>query len=67
MEAGLLAAFMVSACVFGALYEFPNSPVQGDYVRLLTALLMGISLGLTAIAIIYSPWGKQSGAHLIHP
>jgi len=21
-------------------------------------------MGLTAIAIIYSPWGKQSGAHL---
>ena len=25
---------------------------------------MGISMGLTAIAIIYSPWGKQSGAHI---
>ena len=28
MEAGLLGAFMVSACVFGALYEFPQSPVH---------------------------------------
>ena len=25
---------------------------------------MGISMGLTAVAIIYSPWGKQSGAHI---
>lgn len=25
---------------------------------------MGIAMGLTAIAIIYSPWGKQSGAHI---
>jgi aquaporin Z len=25
---------------------------------------MGVSMGLTAIAIIYSPWGKQSGAHI---
>jgi len=25
---------------------------------------MGISMGLTAIALIYSPWGKQSGAHI---
>jgi len=25
---------------------------------------MGASMGLTAIAIIYSPWGKQSGAHI---
>ena len=65
MEAGLLAAFMVSACVFGALYEFPGSPVhQAIMSRFLRRLLMGISMGLTAIAIIYSPWGKQSGAHI---
>jgi aquaporin Z len=25
---------------------------------------MGIAMGLTAVGIIYSPWGKQSGAHL---
>jgi len=25
---------------------------------------MGLSMGLTAISIIYSPWGKQSGAHI---
>ena len=25
---------------------------------------MGLAMGLTAIGIIYSPWGKQSGAHL---
>ncbi len=25
---------------------------------------MGVAMGLTAIGIIYSPWGKQSGAHL---
>ena len=65
MEAGLLGAFMVSACVFGALYEFPQSPVhQAIMSRILRRLLMGVSMGLTAIAIIYSPWGKQSGAHI---
>ena len=65
MEAGLLGAFMVSACVFGALYEFPHSPVhQAIMSSFLRRLLMGISMGLTAIAIIYSPWGKQSGAHI---
>ena len=26
--------------------------------------LMGLMMGLTAIAIIYSPWGQQSGAHI---
>jgi len=62
MEAGLLGAFMVSACIFGALYEFPHSPVrQAITSQLFRRMLMGISMGLTAIAIIYSPWGKQSG------
>ena len=33
---------------------------------LLTAatILMGIAMGSTGILIIYSPWGKQSGAHI---
>ena len=25
---------------------------------------MGLAMGLTAVGIIYSPWGKQSGAHM---
>ena len=65
METGLLGAFMVSACVFGALYEFPQSPVhQAITSGFLRRVLMGVTMGLTAIAIIYSPWGKQSGAHI---
>src|SRR5438132_10677060 len=65
MEAGLLGAFMVSACIFGALYEFPHSPVrQAITSQFFRRMLMGTSMGLTAIAIIYSPWGKQSGAHI---
>src|SRR5216683_6206724 len=65
MEASLLGAFMVSACFFGALYEFPDSPIhQAITSAFLRRLVMGLSMGLTAIAIIYSPWGKQSGAHI---
>ncbi len=65
MEAGLLGAFMVSACVFGALYEFPHSPVrQAIASGFLRRLLGGLCMGLTAVAIFYSPWGKQSGAHI---
>lgn len=65
MEAWGLATFMVSACLFGALYEFPGSAVHAAIGSdLLRRMLMGISMGLTAIAIIYSPWGKQSGAHI---
>src|SRR5271167_2442176 len=60
MEAGLLGTFMVAACVFGALYEFPHSLVHRAIMSsLLRRILMGISMGLTAITLIYSPWGKQ--------
>jgi aquaporin Z len=65
MEAGLLGAFMVSACMFGVLYESPHSPIrQAITSSFIRRMLMGISMGLTAIVIIYSPWGKQSGAHI---
>jgi len=65
MEAALLGTFMVSACLFGALYESSHSPVrQAIAPQLLRRMLMGFSMGLSAIAIIYSPWGKQSGAHI---
>lgn len=65
MEAGGLGIFMISACLFGALLEFPGSPVhQAIPSVLLRRLLMGLAMGSTSIAIIYSPWGKQSGAHL---
>lgn len=65
MEAALLGAFMVSACGFGALLEFPQSPVRqaipSGFVRRAVA---GLAMGLTALCIFYSPWGKQSGAHI---
>ena len=65
MEAALLGVFMISACSFGALYEFPASPIHKAIASgFLRRSLMGLSMGATAIAIIYSPWGKQSGAHI---
>ena len=59
-----LALFMISACfftvwlfnpAFPALHLLPNSAVR--------RLLMGISMGATAVLIIRSPMGKRSGAH----
>lgn len=65
MEAALLFAFLTAACLFGAIYEFPNSPLRHAISsELLRRILMALSLGLTAAAIVYSPWGKQSGAHI---
>lgn len=65
MEAAGLAAFMISACVFGALLWHPDSPVHGVVIEGVgRRAVMGLAMGLTAIGIIYSPWGQQSGAHI---
>lgn len=65
MEAAGLGIFMVSACLFTILLYHPASPVMmslpNEFHR---RVLVGMAMGLTAICIIYSPWGKQSGAHL---
>ncbi|NUM76386.1 aquaporin [candidate division KSB1 bacterium] len=64
MEAAELGLFMISACSFGVLLDYPNSPVhQAIPDPFARRILTGLAMGLTAIAIIYSPWGKQSGAH----
>lgn len=65
MEAWGLGAFMVSAGLFATVLEAPGSPVRAAIDDpVLRRLLIGLAMGLTAIGIIYSPWGKQSGAHL---
>jgi aquaporin Z len=65
MEAAGLGIFMISACVFTTAIEHPGSPVrQGISNAFLRRILIGVAMGLTAIGLIYSPWGKQSGAHL---
>jgi aquaporin Z len=64
MEAAGLGIFMISVCVVGALLEYPLSPVH-QTIRDpgLRTVLTGLARGLTAVGLIYSPWGKQSGAH----
>jgi len=65
MEAACLGLFMVSAFTFGTLLEHPASLVhQAIPNSTLRRFLMGLVMGSTAVAIIYSPWGKQSGAHI---
>jgi aquaporin Z len=65
MEASSLGLFMISASVVTATLEHPASLVhQAIADPLLRRFMIGVAMGLTAIAIIYSPWGKQSGAHI---
>ena len=65
MEAAGLGLFMVSALCVTAALEHPHSPLHAVIPDpTLRRVLIGLCMGLTAVAIIYSPWGKQSGAHL---
>ena len=65
MEAAALGLFMISAGVAGVLLEDPLSSL---HLKIPSALLrraiMGTVMGLTAAGIIYSPFGKRSGAHM---
>jgi len=65
MEAAGLGIFMISAGLFATLLEYPGFPIrQAIASALARRILMGLAMGLTAVGIIYSPWGKQSGAHI---
>jgi aquaporin Z len=65
MEAAALGLFLISASVFGALLEHPDSLAHqaiGNGVA--RRALMGLAMGATAVSIILSPWGRRSGAHM---
>ena len=65
MEAAELGWFMVSATGFTILLYHPASPVVAAIpAEIIRRVLMGVAMGLTLVAIVFSPWGKQSGAHL---
>jgi aquaporin Z len=64
IEAAGLGLFMVSAAAMTTVIEHPASPVRqalpDAFVR---RLCMGVAMGLTAAGLVYSPWGRRSGAH----
>jgi aquaporin Z len=63
-EAAELGLFMISAGLFTILLHHPESPVVGFIPSEFTRrMLTGIAMGSTAIALVFSPLGKRSGAH----
>ena len=65
MEAAELGIFMASACLFTILLYHPESPVvRAIPPEIFRRVLMGMAMGLTLVGIVFSPWGKQSGAHM---
>jgi aquaporin Z len=65
LEAGELGVFMISATLFTVLLYHPASPavraIPAEFTR---RVLIGLAMGLTLVGIVFSPWGKQSGAHM---
>jgi aquaporin Z len=65
IEGWALGMFMVSAGVFATALDYPGSPLHNSIAdENARRALVGIAMGLTAIGLIYSPWGKRSGAHM---
>ena len=65
MEAAGLGLFMIVAAACASILEHPASPVrQAVPDPLLRRVLMGVAMGATSIALVYSPMGARSGAHL---
>ena len=65
MEALGLGLFMMAAAGFASLLQHPASPVRRALDDgLVRRALMGLAMGTTATALIYSPLGARSGAHI---
>jgi catechol 2,3-dioxygenase-like lactoylglutathione lyase family enzyme/glycerol uptake facilitator-like aquaporin len=64
-EAVGLGLFLMAAAGFGTLIHHPLSPVRAALADpLARRVAMGLAMGLTAVGLIYSPWGRRSGAQL---
>jgi aquaporin Z len=65
IEAAGLGLFMVAAGVAWTLLDDPGWPLAAFFAPrpILQRALMGLAMGGTATALIYSPWGRRSGAH----
>ena len=65
MESAELGLFMVSACLFTTLLEYPGSPAHDMLPNaFLRQALIGLGMALTLLLLIHSAWGKRSGAHM---
>jgi aquaporin Z len=60
-----LGSLMISVCMFVTIFGSPASPaynlIPSAFLR---TLFIALAIGATLTALIHSPWGKRSGAHM---
>lgn len=64
IDGAALAVLMVSACAFAVLLGHPESPARLVFGPVMRRALTGLGMGATLVAIVYSRWGRRSGAHM---
>ena len=65
IEGWALGTFMLSASIVVVLLESRQLPFREMIpIPLVRRMLVGMAMGLTALTLIYSRWGRQSGAHM---
>lgn len=65
MEAAALGIFMISAGLFTTLFEARGSQLHAAIPDAgIRRFLIGVAMGMTAMGLIYCPWGRRSGAHM---
>jgi aquaporin Z len=65
IEGWALGCLMIAIGIFGSALGSPMSSIYGAIPSpLLRALALAIAIGATLAALIHSPWGQRSGAHM---
>ncbi len=65
IEAWALGMFMCAACIFVILFEHPYFKIPILIPSpLLRRIFIAFAMACTAVLLIYSKWGRQSGAHM---
>src|SRR5579871_737144 len=65
IEGWALGSFMIAAGIVATALGSQQSSVSSLIADpMLRNVVAGSAMGLTAIALIHSPWGKRSGAHI---
>ena len=65
IEAWALGSFMVAAGSVATALGSPRSAISGTIMDpMLRNVIAGLAMGVTAITLIHSSWGKRSGAHM---